>query len=244
MRRHGYARGYPTAAFRWMVAAGFRSPFDPQFPADVAAFMHYANDAMTRNARLRRIGGTASTPHPRPLDDRRRNATICLSSQFRACGRLGIITPETTTFLVQLGHVEQNVSVHLRRFPNGGSWSLVWMPDVRQVGEDAAAASRRYCLPWLLQAARSALARLTMSVSGSVRSIGSRSFAPCWRATSRCGSSHRLCGARWSGVRGLRRGCASASFVRLRCDLRGKLKPLSILVMSLILSRRSGPGPD
>jgi hypothetical protein len=41
---------------------------------------------------------------------------------------LDIITPETTMFRVQLGHVEQNVSVHLRRFPSGGSWSWFGCP--------------------------------------------------------------------------------------------------------------------
>jgi hypothetical protein len=46
-------------------------------------------------------------------------------SRLRA---LEIITAETTTFRVQLGHVEQNVSVHLRRFPSGGSWSWFGCP--------------------------------------------------------------------------------------------------------------------
>jgi hypothetical protein len=46
-------------------------------------------------------------------------------SRLRATG---VITPETTTFLVQLGHVEQNVSIHLRRFPSGGSWSWFGCP--------------------------------------------------------------------------------------------------------------------
>ena len=32
------------------------------------------------------------------------------------------------TFRVHLGHVEQNVSVHLRRFPSGGSWSWFGCP--------------------------------------------------------------------------------------------------------------------
>ena len=41
---------------------------------------------------------------------------------------LNIITAETTRFLVRLGDVEQNVSVHLRRFPGGGSWSLFSCP--------------------------------------------------------------------------------------------------------------------
>ena len=46
-------------------------------------------------------------------------------SRLRA---LGVITAETTMFRVQLGHVEQNVSVHLRRFPSGGSWSWFGCP--------------------------------------------------------------------------------------------------------------------
>jgi hypothetical protein len=46
-------------------------------------------------------------------------------SRLRA---LDIITLQTTTFRVQLGCVEQNVSIHLRRFPNGGSWSLFGCP--------------------------------------------------------------------------------------------------------------------
>jgi hypothetical protein len=41
---------------------------------------------------------------------------------------LEIITAETTAFLVQLGHVEQNVSVHLQKFPNNGGWSLFRCP--------------------------------------------------------------------------------------------------------------------
>jgi hypothetical protein len=39
-----------------------------------------------------------------------------------------IITADTTTFCVRLGHVEQIVSVHLRKFPSGGSWSLFGCP--------------------------------------------------------------------------------------------------------------------
>ena len=46
-------------------------------------------------------------------------------SRLRATG---VITAETTMFCVQLGHVEQNVSVHLRRFPSGGSWSWFGCP--------------------------------------------------------------------------------------------------------------------
>lgn len=46
-------------------------------------------------------------------------------SRLRA---LDIITAETSTFRVKLGHVEQNVSVHLRRFPSGGSWSWFGCP--------------------------------------------------------------------------------------------------------------------
>jgi hypothetical protein len=41
---------------------------------------------------------------------------------------LDVITPETTEFLVRLGHVEKKVSVHLRRFPSGGSWSWFGCP--------------------------------------------------------------------------------------------------------------------
>ena len=46
-------------------------------------------------------------------------------SRLRATG---VITAETTMFCVQLGHVEQNVSIHLRRFPSGGSWSWFGCP--------------------------------------------------------------------------------------------------------------------
>ena len=46
-------------------------------------------------------------------------------SRLRATG---VITAETTIFLVQLGPVEQTVSVHLRRFPSGGSWSWFGCP--------------------------------------------------------------------------------------------------------------------
>jgi hypothetical protein len=46
-------------------------------------------------------------------------------SRLRA---LDIITADTTEFLVQLGPVEQIVSVHLRRFPSGGSWSWFGCP--------------------------------------------------------------------------------------------------------------------
>jgi hypothetical protein len=46
-------------------------------------------------------------------------------SRLRA---LDIITAEMTTFRVKLGHVEQDVSVHLRKFPSGGSWSWFGCP--------------------------------------------------------------------------------------------------------------------
>jgi hypothetical protein len=46
-------------------------------------------------------------------------------SRLRATG---VIAPETTEFLVRLGHVEKVVSVHLRRFPSGGSWSWFGCP--------------------------------------------------------------------------------------------------------------------
>jgi hypothetical protein len=39
-----------------------------------------------------------------------------------------IITAETTEFVVRLGDVEQTVAVKLRKFPNGGSWSLFVCP--------------------------------------------------------------------------------------------------------------------
>ncbi len=44
--------------------------------------------------------------------------------------------------------------------------------------------------------------------------LGSRSFAPSSRAPSRCGSS-RICGERWSAVRGSRRRCGGPSLWRL-----------------------------
>jgi hypothetical protein len=46
-------------------------------------------------------------------------------SRLRATG---VITAETTTFLVQLGDVEQTVGVTERRFPNGGGWSQFVCP--------------------------------------------------------------------------------------------------------------------
>ena len=46
-------------------------------------------------------------------------------SRLRA---LDIITAETRVFRIQLGHVEQNVRVYLRRFPSGGSWSWFGCP--------------------------------------------------------------------------------------------------------------------
>jgi hypothetical protein len=50
----------------------------------------------------------------------------CVSiSRLRA---LGVITSETTEFLVQLGDVEQTVGVTERRFPRGGGWSLFVCP--------------------------------------------------------------------------------------------------------------------
>jgi hypothetical protein len=33
-----------------------------------------------------------------------------------------------TTYVVRLGHIEKEVSLHLRRFSNGGSWSLFVCP--------------------------------------------------------------------------------------------------------------------
>jgi hypothetical protein len=51
---------------------------------------------------------------------------VVSSSRLRA---MDIITAETTTFRVQLGDVEQDVSVHLRKFPRcGGSWSWFGCP--------------------------------------------------------------------------------------------------------------------
>lgn len=46
-------------------------------------------------------------------------------SRLRA---LGVITSETTEFLVQLGDVEQTVGVTERRFPRGGGWSRFVCP--------------------------------------------------------------------------------------------------------------------
>jgi hypothetical protein len=40
----------------------------------------------------------------------------------------GVITAETTEFLVRLGDVEKTVAVTLRRFPNGGNWSRFRCP--------------------------------------------------------------------------------------------------------------------
>jgi hypothetical protein len=46
-------------------------------------------------------------------------------SRLRASG---VTTAETTTFLVQLGGIEQTVGVKERRFPNGGGWSSFVAP--------------------------------------------------------------------------------------------------------------------
>jgi hypothetical protein len=46
-------------------------------------------------------------------------------SRLRA---LDIITPDTTEFLVRLGHIEKKVSVHVRRFRSRGSWSWFGCP--------------------------------------------------------------------------------------------------------------------
>jgi hypothetical protein len=51
-----------------------------------------------------------------------------LCQRPRRLRALGIITAGTMTLCVKLGHVEQNVSVHLRRFPSGGSWSWFGCP--------------------------------------------------------------------------------------------------------------------
>jgi hypothetical protein len=50
----------------------------------------------------------------------------CISiSRLRATG---VITAETTEFVVKLDGVEQTVGVQLRKFPSGGSWSLFRCP--------------------------------------------------------------------------------------------------------------------
>ena len=46
-------------------------------------------------------------------------------SRLRATG---VITPETTDFVVRLGDVEQTVGVRARRFPCGGGWSSFVCP--------------------------------------------------------------------------------------------------------------------
>jgi hypothetical protein len=46
-------------------------------------------------------------------------------SRLRATG---VITAETTEFVVRLADVKQTVGVKERRFPNGGSWSLFCCP--------------------------------------------------------------------------------------------------------------------
>jgi hypothetical protein len=46
-------------------------------------------------------------------------------SRLRA---LDIITAETTNYVVRLGDVEKKVSIHLRKFPSGGSWSWFGCP--------------------------------------------------------------------------------------------------------------------
>jgi hypothetical protein len=46
-------------------------------------------------------------------------------SRLRA---LDLVTAETTEFTVRLGDIEQTVAVKLRKFPSGGSWSLLICP--------------------------------------------------------------------------------------------------------------------
>ena len=46
-------------------------------------------------------------------------------SRLRA---LDIITAEMTEFVVRLGHIEKTVSLHLRKWPSGGSWSWFGCP--------------------------------------------------------------------------------------------------------------------
>jgi hypothetical protein len=53
-------------------------------------------------------------------------------------GALGVVTSETTEFLVRLGGVEQGVGVTEPRFPNGGGW--VHLPVLRLEGAVAAVA--------------------------------------------------------------------------------------------------------
>jgi hypothetical protein len=56
---------------------------------------------------------------------------------------LGVITPEMTEYVVRLGHIEKEVSLHLRKFPSGGSWSWFgcptcgkWVRTLRLLGDD------------------------------------------------------------------------------------------------------------
>ena len=55
------------------------------------------------------------------------SSTICRPCPQRACA-LDLIGVETTEFVVHVGNVEQLVGVKLRKFPNGGSWSLFVCP--------------------------------------------------------------------------------------------------------------------
>jgi DNA-directed RNA polymerase subunit RPC12/RpoP len=55
----------------------------------------------------------------------REDLPVVRASRLRA---QDLITDETAAFLVQLGHVEQSVGIYLRKFPNGGSWSLFVCP--------------------------------------------------------------------------------------------------------------------
>jgi hypothetical protein len=69
-------------------------------------------------------------------------------SRLRA---LDLVTAETREFVVKLGDVEQAVAVTLRKFPNGGSWSLFVCPtcglraQVLRVVDDAVVC-RRCCI--------------------------------------------------------------------------------------------------
>jgi hypothetical protein len=67
-------------------------------------------------------------------------STVVSISRLRP---MGVITSETTDFLVQLVHVEKKVSVRLRRFPSGGSWSWFgcptcgkWVRTLRLLGDE------------------------------------------------------------------------------------------------------------
>lgn len=139
--------------------------------------------------------------------------------------------------MVKLGGVEQTVGVKVRRFPCGGGWSLFVAPccgnpvRVLRLLEGAMVCTR-------------CCTRRGVRFRCESMSVRQRAELRIQKLRAMLESKQSLrlkpvLWERWSAVLGLRRDCANASFVRLRCGLRGKLKQLSIHVTSLILRLQS-----